>query len=169
MRWRGGARERAQFSPSGGNGDKRTLRRRSERRGAVCRLSHPRLCDDCQGRLIGGPPLQLPPQRPPNQGNPKPKAVGKGDLVCSIQQGKEGRGELLSAQFGQRPGHLLLIDRVGVKVQVGVVNFVVIEFLKFWNHIDTTNQNAYRYIIMPIDIFVKEVLPCSARKFLRFV
>ena len=84
------------------------------------------------------PPLQLPPQRPPNQGNPKPKAVGKGDLVCSIQQGKEGRGELLSAQFGQRPGHLLLIDRVGVKVQVGVVNFVVIEFLKFWNNIDTT-------------------------------
>ena len=65
--------------------------------------------------------------------------MGKGNLICSIQQGKEGGGELLSFQFGQSPGHLLLIDRVGVKVQVGVVNFVVIEFLKFWNHIDTTN------------------------------
>ena len=29
LRWRGGARERAQFSPLGGNGDKRTLRRRA--------------------------------------------------------------------------------------------------------------------------------------------
>ena len=28
LRWRGGARKRAQFSPLGGNGDKRTLRRR---------------------------------------------------------------------------------------------------------------------------------------------
>ena len=64
--------------------------------------------------------------------------MGKGNLICSIQQGKEGWGELLSFQFGQSPGHLLLIDRVGVEVQVGVVNFVVIEFLKFWNHIDTT-------------------------------
>ena len=60
LRWRRRARKRAQFSPSGGNGDKRTLRRRSERRGAVCRLSHPRLCDDCQGRLIGGPPAITP-------------------------------------------------------------------------------------------------------------
>ena len=34
---------------------------------------------------------------------------------------------------------LSLIDRVGVEVQVGVVDFVVIEGLKFWNHIDTTN------------------------------
>ena len=32
----------------------------SERRGAMCRLSHPRLCDDCQGRLIGGPPCNYP-------------------------------------------------------------------------------------------------------------
>ena len=65
--------------------------------------------------------------------------MGKGNLICSIQQGKEGGGELLSFQFGQSPGHFLLIDRVGVEVQMGVVNFVVIEFLKFWNHIDTTN------------------------------
>ena len=63
----------------------------------------------------------------------------KADLICGIQQGKEGGGELLGIQFSQRPGHFLLIDWVGVKVQVGVVNFVVIEFLKFWNHIDTTN------------------------------
>ena len=64
--------------------------------------------------------------------------MGKADLVCSVQQGKEGWGELLGPQLGQYPVHVLLIDRVGVKVQVGVVNFVVIEFLKFWNHIDTT-------------------------------
>ena len=49
--------------------------------------------------------------------------MGKGDLVCSVQQGKEGGGELL----GPKLGHALLIDRVGVEVQVGVVDFVVIE------------------------------------------
>ena len=65
--------------------------------------------------------------------------MGKGNLICSIQQGKEGGGELLSFQFGQSPGHFLLLDRGGVEVQMGVVNFVVIEFLKFWNHFDTTN------------------------------
>ena len=60
--------------------------------------------------------------------------MGKGDLVRSIQQGEEGRGELLGSQLGQRPGHVLLIDWVGIEVQVGVVDFVVVEFLKFWNH-----------------------------------
>ena len=65
--------------------------------------------------------------------------MGKGDLVCSVQQGKESGGELLGPKLGQHPGHALLIDRVGVEVQVGVVDFVVIEGLKFWNHIDTTN------------------------------
>ena len=75
LRWRGGARERAQFSSSGGNGDKRTLRRRSERRGAVCRLSHPRLCDDCQGRLIGGPPA-ITPAAPTEPGKPQAESRG---------------------------------------------------------------------------------------------
>ena len=55
--------------------------------------------------------------------------MGKGDLVCSVQQGKEGGGELLGPKLGQHPGHALLIDRVGVEVQVGVVDFVVIEDL----------------------------------------
>ena len=53
--------------------------------------------------------------------------MGKGDLVCSVQQGKEGGGELLGPKLGQHPGHALLIDLVGVEVQVGVVDFVVIE------------------------------------------
>lgn len=52
--------------------------------------------------------------------------MGKGDLVRSIQQGEEGRGELLGSQLGQRPGHVLLIDWVGIEVQVGVFNFVVV-------------------------------------------
>lgn len=65
--------------------------------------------------------------------------MGKGDLVRSIQQGKEGRGELPGPQFIQRPGHVLLIGWIGVEVQVGVVDLVVIEGLKLWNHIDTTD------------------------------
>ena len=57
LRWRGGARERAQFSPLGGNGVERTLRRRSGsgHRRETSQLSHPRLCDHCHGSLIGGP------------------------------------------------------------------------------------------------------------------
>ena len=58
-------------------------------------------------------------------------------LQCSAR--KRGRGELLGPKLGQHPGHALLIDRVGVEVQVGVVDFVVIEVLKFWNHIDIAN------------------------------
>ena len=58
----------------------------------------------------------LPPQRPPNQRKSKAKAMCKADLICSVQKGKEGGGELLSPQFGQSPGHFFLIFRVGVKV-----------------------------------------------------
>ena len=62
---RGGARERAQFSPSGGNGDKRTLRRRAAmgkgtRRPQAAKFPEKRnLIPDCGGKVIlrrFGPP-----------------------------------------------------------------------------------------------------------------
>ena len=81
---RGGARERAQFSPSGGNGDKRTLRRRA-----------------AMGKVTRRPQAAKSPAYNERSPNPVPSSVTASP--CRLSLSPLSLRDIIPTPFGLRP------------------------------------------------------------------
>ena len=81
---RGGARERAQFSPSGGNGDKRTLRRRA-----------------AMGKVTRRPQAAKSPAY--NERSPKPAPSSVTASPCRLSLSPLSLRDIIPTPFGLRP------------------------------------------------------------------
>ena len=81
---RGGARERAQFSPSGGNGDKRTLRRRA-----------------AMGKVTRRPQAAKSPAYNERSPNPAPSSVTASP--CRLSLSPLSLRDIIPTPFGLRP------------------------------------------------------------------